>query len=96
MSGLPRNGDWQTKDVEGELSVYRHADFRNLITITGPDREANARLFLRAQHMGELVGAANSLVKQISRHADIEVDLENEGDALETLSAILAKIGGGE
>lgn len=75
----------------------------NWVTFTGPDRETNAALFIRAQHMGELVEAAKpiaSLAKEIERLA---IDVPPTAfatsvpwDQLSRLSAILSKIEGGK
>lgn len=60
----------------------------NDATFEGPDREANARLFTRAQHMDELIEAVKTLV------ADCEPS--HRCRVTEKITTILAKIGGGE
>lgn len=83
----------------------RNSDGEVLAVFRGPDCEANARLFLRAQHMDELVEAAKALRLAVYK---VESQVQDTGEydehaalalftANEAIAPILSKIeGGGE
>lgn len=101
--------EWKIVSCPGATYVEVPGDCS--VRFLGPDREANAALFVRAQHMGELVEALKRretdigiLVAQIRFLEELAGESLEGEDAIIVKSiaedqrarAILAKIGGGE
>jgi hypothetical protein len=86
---------WVTKKENSHLNLQEVSNLRHILAaFHGPDREANAKLFLRAQHMDELVEAATDLLTHCGFDYDPS-DIDETDKAKERrVRAILAKIQG--
>lgn len=85
-------------DTKSEITYLWSDPNVNWIGFHGPDHKANAKLFLRAQHMDELVEAATKLLPlAMQGHRNIVVwDSDTSDVAIQYRQnlAILAKIKG--
>lgn len=69
MTDQPTKGVW-TRFYENSSAMYFQKGTgvtRNEVRLTGPDREANAALFIRAQHMDELVEALEPFMATLTQ-----------------------------
>jgi hypothetical protein len=90
---------WVTKKENSHLNLQEVSNLRHILAaFHGPDREANAALFLRAQHMDELVDAVRqaavwfrdyAAVHRIKGDAD---KAKRNSDRADFLGAVFAKI----
>jgi hypothetical protein len=81
-----------SEDLQGFGELVRDVRKNSvcIATFRGPDREANAQLFLRAQHMGELVERVKVFM---DRHFDtVNFSAQAAQKARDELDVILAKI----
>jgi hypothetical protein len=96
MTDQPTKGPQWTGKLGGDGTAFYlrdQQDPENWVVLTGPNREANAKLFIAAQHMDELVEAAEAF-DQASEDAEAQDVSGCMTSARERLRAILAKIKG--
>jgi hypothetical protein len=107
MTDRPTNGPFTSAQETGPRfgAIRISKDNKLIARFIGPDREANAKLFLRAQHMDELVEAATDALHTLERTGGVPfrngvTDQNGQGDegeywfgvTFDNLRVTLAKI----
>lgn len=94
MTNQPTKGPLNRVDFDNVVHVLGGG---NLTIFDGPDRKANAALFIRAQHMDELVEAVEQFLAPINQTNQVAIsEAEQDRDRVfyPRALAILAKIKG--
>lgn len=89
MTDQPKPTRWERDEGGDDIYFWSKPGDANLIVISGPDREANAALFIRAQHMDELVEALEGMLSWAEKRPD-----KHPFDTWERARDVLAKIKG--